>query len=168
MFGFACDERPGPDARDALLQSQDPDGDGQGPPQRRGAFLEPDAKSQVTLPFEDGKPAKATAIVVSTAAQARLRPRRQARSRAPRHAEDVVALRDAAANHRATETVYHINPDRQPPDRRPAMPTLGVTGRKIIVDTDGGAAPQAAAPFARTEHTLNEEMAAASSVYAPR
>ena len=32
----------------------------------RVSFLEPDAKSQVTLRFEDGKPARATAIVVST------------------------------------------------------------------------------------------------------
>ena len=45
----------------------------------RAPFLEPDAKSQVTLRFEDGKPAKATAIVVST--QHKPRATTRARSR---------------------------------------------------------------------------------------
>src|SRR3990170_1095291 len=66
MFGFACDETP--DLMPATLyyshkilerMAADPHS-GVAP------FLEPDAKSQVTLRFDDGKPAAATAIVVST------------------------------------------------------------------------------------------------------
>ena len=56
-----------PDAGDARLQPQDPRARWPRTATRGAApFLEPDAKSQVTLRFEDGKPAKATAIVVST------------------------------------------------------------------------------------------------------
>src|ERR1044071_10017473 len=66
MFGFACDETPDlmPAALDyshkILMKMAADRHAGKAP------FLEPDAKSQVTLRFEDGKPAKATAIVVST------------------------------------------------------------------------------------------------------
>jgi S-adenosylmethionine synthetase len=66
MFGFACDETPDlmPATLDyshkILLEMATDRHEGRAP------FLEPDAKSQVTLRFEEGKPAKATAIVVST------------------------------------------------------------------------------------------------------
>src|SRR6478752_8215932 len=66
MFGFACDETPDLmpatlDYSHKILAEMAADRHA-----GRAAFLEPDAKSQVTLRFEDGKPAKATAIVVST------------------------------------------------------------------------------------------------------
>jgi S-adenosylmethionine synthetase len=73
MFGFACDETPDLmpatlDYSHKILMEMAADRHA-----GRAPFLEPDAKSQVTLRFEDGKPAKATAIVVSTRAS-RLRP----------------------------------------------------------------------------------------------
>src|SRR5438552_4115867 len=66
MFGFACDETPDlmPATLDysykILMQMAADRHSGRAP------FLEPDAKSQVTLRFENGKPVAATAIVVST------------------------------------------------------------------------------------------------------
>ena len=66
MFGFACDETP--DLMPATLDYSHKILMEMAKDRHSGAapFLEPDAKSQVTLRFEDGKPAKATAIVVST------------------------------------------------------------------------------------------------------
>ena len=66
MFGFACDETP--DLMPATLYYSHKILERMAADRHSGAapFLEPDAKSQVTLRFEDGKPAAATAIVVST------------------------------------------------------------------------------------------------------
>jgi S-adenosylmethionine synthetase len=66
MFGFACDETP--DLMPATLDYSHKILAKMAADRHSGAapFLEPDAKSQVTLRFENGKPAAATAIVVST------------------------------------------------------------------------------------------------------
>src|SRR6188508_308040 len=66
MFGFACDETPDLmpatlDYSHKILAEMAADRHA-----GRAPFLEPDAKSQVTLRFEEGKPVEATAIVVST------------------------------------------------------------------------------------------------------
>src|ERR1043166_7725525 len=107
-------------------------------PSGAAPFLEPDAKSQVTLRFEDGKPAKATAIVVSTqhkpgydkgVKQGELRD----------YVKSVVA-RVLPPELLGNETVYHINPTGSFEIGGPDG-DAGITGRKIIVDTYGGAAP---------------------------
>src|SRR5688500_13391792 len=66
MFGFACDETP--DLMPATLYYSHKILERMAADRHAGAapFLQPDAKSQVTLRFQDGKPAAATAIVVST------------------------------------------------------------------------------------------------------
>ena len=66
MFGYASDETP--DLMPATLDYSHKILERMAADRKSGkaAFLEPDAKSQVTLRFEDGKPAAATAIVVST------------------------------------------------------------------------------------------------------
>ena len=66
MFGFACDETP--DLMPATLYYSHKILERMAADRHSGAapFLEPDAKSQVTLRFESGEPVKATAIVVST------------------------------------------------------------------------------------------------------
>src|SRR3954463_1380848 len=66
MFGFACDETP--DLMPATLYYSHRILHRMAADRHSGAapFLEPDAKSQVTLRFKDGKPVAATAIVVST------------------------------------------------------------------------------------------------------
>jgi S-adenosylmethionine synthetase len=128
----------------------------------RAPFLEPDAKSQVTLRFEDGKPAKATAIVVSTqhkpgydqgVKQGELRD----------YVKSVVA-RVLPAELLGNETVYHINPTGSflvgGPDG-----DAGLTGRKIIVDTYGGAAPHGGGAFSGKDPTKVDRSAAYAARY---
>jgi S-adenosylmethionine synthetase len=68
MFGYACRETPGADAGPDLLRAQDPPRPDGSPEVRQGpaAVLGPDAKSQVTVNYEGGKPVGVTQIVLST------------------------------------------------------------------------------------------------------
>ncbi|MFL6842897.1 MAG: methionine adenosyltransferase [Sphingomicrobium sp.] len=157
MFGFACDETPDlmPATLDyshkILLEMATDRHTGKAP------FLEPDAKSQVTLRFEDGKPAKATAIVVSTQHKPGYDKGTQ---RAELHAyvKSVVA-RVMPAELLGNETVYHINPTGSFEIGGPDG-DAGLTGRKIIVDTYGGAAPHGGGAFSGKDPTKVDRSAA--------
>ncbi len=150
MFGFACDETP--DLMPATLYYSHKILERMAADRHSGAapFLEPDTKSQVTLRFRDGKPAAATAIVVSTqhasgydegAKEAELH----------NYVRGVVAdvlPRELLTN----ETVYHINPTGSFEIGGPDG-DAGLTGRKIIVDTYGGAAPHGGGAFSGKDPT---------------
>jgi S-adenosylmethionine synthetase len=157
MFGFACDETP--DLMPATLYYSHKILSEMAKDRHSGAapFLEPDAKSQVTLRFEEGKPAKATAIVVSTQHKPGYdRGEKQAELHA--YVKDVVA-RVMPQQLLGNETVYHINPtgafEIGGPDG-----DAGVTGRKIIVDTYGGAAPHGGGAFSGKDPTKVDRSAA--------
>jgi S-adenosylmethionine synthetase len=162
MFGFACDETP--DLMPATLDYSHKILAEMAKDRHSGAapFLEPDAKSQVTLRFEEGKPAKATAIVVSTQHKAGYD---KGEKRAELHAyvKDVVA-RVMPQHLLGNETVYHINPtgafEIGGPDG-----DAGVTGRKIIVDTYGGAAPHGGGAFSGKDPTKVDRSAAYAARY---
>ncbi|HET7708765.1 MAG TPA: methionine adenosyltransferase [Sphingomicrobium sp.] len=162
MFGFACDETP--DLMPAtlyyshkILAEMAADRHA-----GRAPFLEPDAKSQVTLRFEDGKPAKATAIVVSTQHKPGYdRGEKQAELHA--YVKDVVA-NVLPANLLGNETVYHINPTGSFEIGGPDG-DAGVTGRKIIVDTYGGAAPHGGGAFSGKDPTKVDRSAAYAARY---
>jgi S-adenosylmethionine synthetase len=128
----------------------------------RAPFLEPDAKSQVTLRFEDGKPAKATAIVVSTQHKPGYD---QGEKQAELHAyvKSVVA-RVMPSSLLGNETVYHINPTGSFEIGGPDG-DAGVTGRKIIVDTYGGAAPHGGGAFSGKDPTKVDRSAAYAARY---
>src|SRR5215211_7377009 len=147
MFGFACDETP--DLMPATLYYSHNILERMAADRHSGRapFLEPDAKSQVTLRFEDGKPAKATAIVVSTQHKPGYD---QGVEQAELHAyvKSVVA-RVMPAELLGNETVYHIN----------------LTGRKIIVDTYGGAAPHGGGAFSGKDPTKVDRSAAYAARY---
>ena len=100
-------------------------------------MLGPDAKSQVTLRYEDGKPVAVTQIVVSTSTSIEAWPGQCARPSSP-----MCARRCRRAGSRQDHLARE--PHRQfvigGPDG-----DCGLTGRKIIVDTYGGAARMAAA-----------------------
>ena len=157
MFGFACDETPDlmPATLDyshkILMEMASDRHEGRAP------FLEPDAKSQVTLRFEDGKPAKATAIVVSTQHKPGYD---QGEKRAELHAyvRSVVA-KVMPAELLGNETVYHINPTGSFEIGGPDG-DAGITGRKIIVDTYGGAAPHGGGAFSGKDPTKVDRSAA--------
>jgi len=162
MFGFACDETPDlmPATLDyshkILLEMANDRHSGAAP------FLEPDAKSQVTLRFEDGKPAKATAIVVSTQHKPGYD---QGEKRAELHAyvKQVVA-RVLPHELLGNETVYHINPTGSFEIGGPDG-DAGLTGRKIIVDTYGGAAPHGGGAFSGKDPTKVDRSAAYAARY---
>ncbi|MFA9201079.1 MAG: methionine adenosyltransferase [Cypionkella sp.] len=150
MFGFACDETP--DLMPATLDYSHKILERMAADRKSGnaPFLEPDAKSQVTLRFADGKPAAATAIVVSTQHAAGY-DRGAQEAELHNYVRGVVA--DVLpANLLTNETVYHINPTGSFEIGGPDG-DAGLTGRKIIVDTYGGAAPHGGGAFSGKDPT---------------
>lgn len=121
--------------------------------------LGPDAKSQVTIRYENGKPVEATQIVVST-----------------QHLDEHLSSNDIQAIvepfvHKALpsgwitkHTVWHVNPTGKfvigGPDG-----DCGLTGRKIIVDTYGGAAPHGGGAFSGKDPTKVDRSAAYAARY---
>jgi S-adenosylmethionine synthetase len=115
--------------------------------------LEPDAKSQVTLQYENGRPVRATSIVLSTQHKEGL---------TPSDVHDIVkpyiltVLPEGFIDDR---TEWHVNPTGNfvigGPDG-----DCGLTGRKIIVDTYGGAAPHGGGAFSGKDPTKVDRSAA--------
>ncbi|ANY18734.1 S-adenosylmethionine synthase [Tsuneonella dongtanensis] len=157
MFGFACDETP--DLMPATLDYSHKILERMAADRKSGkaAFLEPDAKSQVTLRFAGGKPAAATAIVVSTQ-HAKGYDEGAKEAELHNYVRGVVAdvlPRELLTN----ETVYHINPTGSFEIGGPDG-DAGLTGRKIIVDTYGGAAPHGGGAFSGKDPTKVDRSAA--------
>lgn len=120
--------------------------------------LEPDAKSQVTLFYENGRPTRATSIVVST---------QHAESATQAEIADIVRAVVAEvlpAEFITDETVWHINPTGVFVIGGPDGDS-GLTGRKIIVDTYGGAAPHGGGAFSGKDPTKVDRSAAYAARY---
>jgi S-adenosylmethionine synthetase len=162
MFGYATDETP--DLMPATLYYSHKILERMAADRHSGAapFLEPDAKSQVTLRFENGAPAAATAIVVSTQhGKGYDEGDKEAELKA--YVKQVVAdILPAALL--SDETVYHINPTGSFEIGGPDG-DAGLTGRKIIVDTYGGAAPHGGGAFSGKDPTKVDRSAAYISRY---
>jgi S-adenosylmethionine synthetase len=157
MFGFACDETP--DLMPATLYYSHKILEAMAADRHSGAapFLEPDAKSQVTLRFKDGKPVSAAAIVVSTQhAKGYDEGDKDAELKA--YVKNVVA-KVLPPELLANGTVYHINPTGSFEIGGPDG-DAGLTGRKIIVDTYGGAAPHGGGAFSGKDPTKVDRSAA--------
>jgi len=157
MFGFACDETP--DLMPATLDYSHKILERMAADRHSGKapFLEPDTKSQVTLRFEDGKPAAATAIVVSTQHG---KGYDEGDKEAELHAYVKSVVADVLpADLLGDETVYHINPTGSFEIGGPDG-DAGLTGRKIIVDTYGGAAPHGGGAFSGKDPTKVDRSAA--------
>jgi len=116
--------------------------------------LGPDAKSQVTLRYEDGKPVAATSIVLSTQ---HVDP--DLTSADVRAIVEPYILETLPAGWVTAETAWHVNPTGKfvigGPDG-----DAGLTGRKIIVDTYGGAAPHGGGAFSGKDPTKVDRSAA--------
>ena len=153
MFGYATDETP--DLMPATLYYAHRILEQMAADRHSGAapFLEPDAKSQVTLAYEQEKPVRATALVVST-----------------QHGKgvDQAMLRDYAKG-----VMAGVLPDGWMPEDASIFvnPTglfeiggpdgdAGLTGRKIIVDTYGGASPHGGGAFSGKDPTKVDRSAA--------
>ena len=120
--------------------------------------LEPDAKSQVTLEYRNGKPVHAREIVLSTQHKEGL---------TPADVADIVKpyiLQVLPAGLVDDKTVFHVNPTGNFVIGGPDGDT-GLTGRKIIVDTYGGAAPHGGGAFSGKDPTKVDRSAAYACRY---
>jgi S-adenosylmethionine synthetase len=161
MFGYACRETPelmpapvyyAHRILEVISQARK-SGEGQ------AAKLGPDAKSQVSVRYENGQPVEVTQIVLST-----------------QHLDETLTssdvrkivepyIRQALPEGWLTKnTVWHINPTGKfvigGPDG-----DCGLTGRKIIVDTYGGAAPHGGGAFSGKDPTKVDRSAAYAARY---
>ena len=163
MFGYATDETAG--LMPATLYYSHKILERMAADRHSGAapFLEPDAKSQVTLAYENEKPVRATALVVSTQHKAGYCEKGDNADPA-KYAElrDYVTqvFHDVLPDGFITDdTAIYINPtgafEIGGPDG-----DAGVTGRKIIVDTYGGAAPHGGGAFSGKDPTKVDRSAA--------
>ena len=157
MFGFACDETP--DLMPATLDYSHKILEAMAADRHSGKapFLEPDAKSQVTLRFENGHPVAATAIVVST--QHAIGYDEGDKEAALKDYVKGVIAKVLPAELLTDDTVYHINPTGSFVIGGPDGDS-GLTGRKIIVDTYGGAAPHGGGAFSGKDPTKVDRSAA--------
>ena len=162
MFGYATDETP--DYLPATLYYSHKILERMAADRHSGAapFLEPDTKSQVTLRYEESKPVAATAIVVSTQ---HAKGYDQGGQEAELHAYVKQVVADILpAELLSDETVYHINPTGSFEIGGPDG-DAGLTGRKIIVDTYGGAAPHGGGAFSGKDPTKVDRSAAYMARY---
>jgi S-adenosylmethionine synthetase len=169
MFGYASDETP--DLMPATLDYSHKILERLAVDRKSGAapFLEPDAKSQVTLRYENEVPVEATAIVVSTQhavdyCKAWTDESGKSGGSDEKYGELEAHVKAAIAAvmpaHLLTDnTVYHINPTGRFEIGGPDG-DAGLTGRKIIVDTYGGASPHGGGAFSGKDPTKVDRSAA--------
>ena len=158
MFGYACRETP--ELMPAPIYYAHKILHSLSQARRSGAEKRfgPDAKSQVTVRYENGKPMEATQIVVSH-----------------QHTDESLTSKDVEALVKpyviaelqglvSNKTVWHVNPTGKfyigGPDG-----DCGLTGRKIIVDTYGGAAPHGGGAFSGKDPTKVDRSAAYAARY---
>ena len=156
MFGYATDETP--DLMPATLYYSHKILERMAADRHSGAapFLQPDAKSQVTLLYQGSLPVAATAIVVSTQ-HAPGYDEGEKEAELHTYVKRVVAQIMPPVLLRETE--YHINPTGSFEIGGPDG-DAGLTGRKIIVDTYGGAAPHGGGAFSGKDPTKVDRSAA--------
>jgi len=158
MFGFACRETPQymPAAihysHNILRSLAEARHSGAAP------HIGPDAKSQVTLEYEDGKPVRAARIVVSTQHDESI-DQDQVREIVRPH-----VLKTLPEGWMCAEEHFYVNPTGRFVIGGPDGDT-GLTGRKIIVDTYGGAAPHGGGAFSGKDPTKVDRSAAYMARY---
>lgn len=158
MFGYACTETP--DLMPAplyyahaILKSLS-----MARRENKNLGLFPDAKSQVTLQYINGKPVRATSIVVSTQHHADLT-QQEVREIVRPH-----VLKILPKGWMCDEKEFYVNPTGRFVIGGPDGDT-GLTGRKIIVDTYGGAAPHGGGAFSGKDPTKVDRSAAYAARY---
>jgi S-adenosylmethionine synthetase len=163
MFGYATDETP--DFMPATLYYSHKVLERMAADRHSGVapFLEPDAKSQVTLQYENEIPVRATALVVSTQhAPGYYWHNNEGDPELYGKLRDYVlgVFKDILPEGFITaDTVIHVNPTGRFEIGGPDG-DAGVTGRKIIVDTYGGASPHGGGAFSGKDPTKVDRSAA--------
>jgi S-adenosylmethionine synthetase len=158
MFGYACTETP--ELMPAPLYYAHNILKSLAEARHSGAEpgLGPDAKSQVTLQYEHGKPVRATSVVVSTQHNADL-DQLQVREIVRPHVINVLPK-----GWMCSEEEFYVNPTGRFVIGGPDGDS-GLTGRKIIVDTYGGAAPHGGGAFSGKDPTKVDRSAAYAARY---
>jgi S-adenosylmethionine synthetase len=163
MFGYACDETPvlmpAPIyyshrlvERQAMLRK-----DGRMP------FLRPDAKSQVTMKYVDGKPSEIDTVVLSSQHAPEM-------SDGPKMKQEFIdavvemIIKPVLPKELLRNTKYLVNPTGRFVVGGP-QGDCGLTGRKIIVDTYGGACPHGGGAFSGKDPTKVDRSAAYAARY---
>jgi len=159
MFGYAANETetlmPAPIYYSHRLVEK------QAELRRSGAadFLRPDAKSQISVRYENGKPVSVDAVVLSTQHSADIE-QEALRAFVKREIIEAVLPSDWLSDN----TKYHINPTGQFIIGGP-MGDCGLTGRKIIVDTYGGMARHGGGAFSGKDPSKVDRSAAYAGRY---
>lgn len=154
MFGYACRETPElmplPIALSHRLVERHAEF------RRSGAvdFLRPDAKSQVTVEYRDGKPVRIDAVVLSTQHSDAV-----SNEELHRVVKEEIILKTLPAEFIDDGTKFHINPTGRFVVGGP-MGDCGLTGRKIIVDTYGGYARHGGGAFSGKDPSKVDRSAA--------
>ncbi len=163
MFGYACDETPvlmpAPIyyshrlvERQAMLRK-----DGRLP------WLRPDAKSQVTFKYVDGKPAEVDTVVLSTQHAPEMSDGAKMKKEAIEAVIEMI-IKPVIPKEWLRETKYLVNPTGRFVVGGP-MGDCGLTGRKIIVDTYGGACPHGGGAFSGKDPSKVDRSAAYAARY---
>jgi len=163
MFGYACDETPelmpAPIyyahrlvERQAMVRK-----DGRLP------WLRPDAKSQVTMKYVDGKPAEIDTVVLSTQHSPEMSDGAKMRKEAIEAVIETI-VKPVLPKAWLRNTKYLVNPTGRFVIGGPQGDS-GLTGRKIIVDTYGGACPHGGGAFSGKDPSKVDRSAAYAARY---
>ena len=163
MFGYACDETPvlmpAPIyyAHRLVQRQSELRRDGRMP------WLRPDAKSQVTMRYVDGKPHSIDTVVLSTQHDPSMSENKRMK---PQAIEEVIEtiIKPVLPKEWLQNTRYLVNPTGQFVIGGP-QGDCGLTGRKIIVDTYGGACPHGGGAFSGKDPSKVDRSAAYAARY---
>ena len=160
MFGYACDETevlmPAPIYYShKILELMAID-------RKKGIAdkLEPDSKSQITMMYENEKPTKVTSVVISTQHSSKI-DQSQVKEIVRPYLEKSIPKNLLSG---LKEEEFYVNPTGQFIIGGPDGDT-GLTGRKIIVDTYGGAAPHGGGAFSGKDPSKVDRSAAYAARY---
>jgi len=158
MFGYACDETP--DLMPAAIYYAHRIVERQSHLRKDGrlAWLRPDAKSQVTLKYVDGKPVAIDTIVLSTQHAP------EVEHKQIEEASIEMIIKPVVPAEWLKNTRYLVNPTGRFVIGGP-QGDCGLTGRKIIVDTYGGAAPHGGGAFSGKDPSKVDRSAAYAGRY---
>jgi len=159
MFGFACDETPELMPLPISLSHQLMRALSRARRSETGSFLKPDAKSQVTVEYRDGRPHAVDTIVIST---------QHAEAASLKDVEEYVVenivKRVIPSQYLTSKTKYLINPTGRFVIGGP-VGDCGLTGRKIIVDTYGGYSRHGGGAFSGKDPSKVDRSAAYAARY---
>jgi len=158
MFGYACNETPELMPAAIYYSHRIVERQSQLRKDGRLPWLRPDAKSQVTLKYVDGKPVAIDTIVLST---------QHAPEMAHKQIEEAAieqVIKPVVPKEWLKNTRYLVNPTGRFVIGGP-QGDCGLTGRKIIVDTYGGAAPHGGGAFSGKDPSKVDRSAAYAGRY---